>query len=77
MDESAQHKLDRLRPPRVQVTVDLEAGEVIVEKELPFKVGFVSDREGWVSARTTPHLVEPLSKLREARFIERKKWTYG
>jgi predicted component of type VI protein secretion system len=59
MDESAQHKLDRLHPPRVQVTVDVEAGDVIVEKELPFKVGFVSDREGWVSARTTSHVVEP------------------
>ena len=34
MPESTQHKLDRVRPPRVQITYDVEIGDAIVMKEL-------------------------------------------
>lgn len=35
MAESTQHKLDRVRPPRVQITYDVEIGNAIEKKELP------------------------------------------
>ena len=37
--QSAQHKLDRVRPPRVQITYDVEVGGAIEIKELPFRRG--------------------------------------
>ena len=39
--QSAQHKLDRVRPPRVQITYDVEVGGAIEIKELPFVVGVI------------------------------------
>ena len=33
MPESLQHKLDRVRPPRVQITYDVETGGAIQKKE--------------------------------------------
>jgi type VI secretion system protein ImpB len=46
MPESTQHKLDRIRPPRVQITYDVEIGDAIVMKELPFVVGIMADLSG-------------------------------
>lgn len=46
MPESIQHKLDRVRPPRVQITYDVEIGDAIVMKELPFVVGIMADLWG-------------------------------
>jgi type VI secretion system protein ImpB len=46
MPESTQHKLDRVRPPRVQITYDVEIGDAIVMKELPFVVGIMADLTG-------------------------------
>ena len=37
--ESLQHKLDRVRPPRVHITYDVEVGGALELKELPFVVG--------------------------------------
>ncbi len=37
--ESTQHKLDRIRRPRVHLTYDVEVGGAIQQKELPFVVG--------------------------------------
>jgi type VI secretion system protein ImpB len=39
--ESTQHKLDRVRSPRVHITYDVETGGAIELKELPFVVGVV------------------------------------
>ena len=44
--ESMQHKLDRVRPPRVQITYDVETGGAIEMKELPFVVGVMADLSG-------------------------------
>ncbi len=44
--ESTQHKLDRIRPPRVQITYDVETGGAIEMKELPFVVGVLADLAG-------------------------------
>lgn len=46
MPESTQHKLDRIRPPRVQITYDLETGGAIQKKELPLVVGILADLSG-------------------------------
>ena len=44
--DSMQHKLDRVRPPRVQITYDVETGGAIEMKELPFVVGVMADLSG-------------------------------
>lgn len=41
--ESAQKRLQKVRPPRVQMTYDVEIGDAIENKELPFVVGVVGD----------------------------------
>src|ERR1700693_100870 len=60
--ESTQHKLDRVRSPRVHITYDVETGGAIELKELPFVVGVLGDFTGQPT--------EPLPKLKERKFIE-------
>jgi len=62
MAESKQHWLDRNRPPRVQITYDVETGNAIEKKEIPFVVGVMAD----LSANSTT----PLPKLKERKFVE-------
>ncbi|MCG2584202.1 type VI secretion system contractile sheath small subunit [Massilia sp. TS11] len=45
-NESVQKRLQRVRAPRVQMTYDVEVGDVIENKELPFVVGVVGDFGG-------------------------------
>ncbi len=44
--ESTQHKLDRVRRPRVQITYDVETNGAMVKTELPFVVGVLADLSG-------------------------------
>lgn len=44
--ESLQHKLDRVRAPRVHLTYDVEIGDAIEMKEIPFVVGVLGDLSG-------------------------------
>ena len=44
--ESTQQKLSRVRPPRVQITYDVEIGDAIELKELPFVIGVLADLTG-------------------------------
>jgi type VI secretion system protein ImpB len=60
--ESTQHKLDRVRSPRVHITYDVETGGAIELKELPFVVGVLGDFTG--------QPIEPLPKLKERKFVE-------
>lgn len=60
--ESLQHKLDRVRPPRVHITYDVEIGGAIELKELPFVVGVLGDFSG------KPE--EPLPRVRDRKFVE-------
>lgn len=60
--ESTQHKLDRVRPPRVHITYDVEIGDAIELKELPFVVGALGDFSG------KPE--QPLPRVRDRKFIE-------
>ena len=62
MPESIQHKLDRVRPPRVQITYDVEIGSAIEKKELPFIVGIMAD----LSAASN----QEKPKLKDRKFVE-------
>jgi type VI secretion system protein ImpB len=62
MPESLQHKLDRIRPPRVQITYDVEIGGAIQKKELPLVMGILADLSG------KPE--QPLAKLKDRKFVE-------
>src|SRR5690606_41368969 len=60
--ESLQHKIDRVRPPRVQITHDVEVGGAIELKELPFVIGVMGDFVG------KPE--EPLPAFKNRKFVE-------
>ena len=61
--ESVQKRLHRVRPPRVQLTYDVEIGDAIEKKELPFVVGVLGDFTG------APDPQKPLPKLKDRKFI--------
>ncbi|HEX8615115.1 MAG TPA: type VI secretion system contractile sheath small subunit [Telluria sp.] len=44
--QSVQKKLQKVRPPRIQMTYDVEIGDAIESKELPFVMGVVGDFGG-------------------------------
>jgi type VI secretion system ImpB/VipA family protein len=46
VSESTQKKLTRIRPPRVQISYDVETGGAIEKKELPLIVGVLADLAG-------------------------------
>ncbi len=60
--ESLQHTLDRVRSPRVQITYDVEIGDAIEKKEIPFVVGVLGDFSGKPD--------EPLPKMKDRKFVE-------
>lgn len=62
MSESTQQKLSRVRPPRVQITYDVETGGAIEKKELPFIVGIMADLS------VSP--AEPLAPVKDRKFVE-------
>ena len=60
-NSSVQKKLQKIRPPRVQMTYDVEIGDAIENKELPFVVGVVGDFGGKSEV--------PQKKLKERGFV--------
>jgi type VI secretion system protein ImpB len=54
--------MGRNRPPRVQITYDVETGGAVEKKELPLVVGLLADLSG------QPLVAPP--KLKERRFVE-------
>ena len=59
--ESIQKRLQKIRPPRVQLTYDVEKGDAIERKELPFVVGVMGDFSG------NPE--QPLPKVKDRKFV--------
>ena len=57
-----QKKLERVRPPRVNISYDVETGGAIETKELPFVMGVLADLSG--------NPAEPLARLKERKFVE-------
>ena len=69
MTDSLQHKLDRVRRPRVQVTYDVETGGAQAKKELPMVVGVMADLSGQPS--------EPNESLKQRKFIPIDRDNFG
>ena len=61
MAESLQHKLDRVRRPRVQITYDVETNGAMQKVELPFVVGVLADLSGKPK--------EPLRPLKDRKVV--------
>lgn len=61
--DSVQKRLQRVRPPRVQLSYDVEIGDAIESKELPFVMGVLGDFTG----QQDPD--NPLPKLKERTFV--------
>lgn len=59
--ESIQKKLDRVRPPRVQIKYEVEIGDALELKELPFVVGVLGDYSGKPD--------EALPPVKDRRFV--------
>jgi len=51
-----------VRPPRVQITYDVEVGDAIEIKELPFVMGVMGDFSGQPT--------EPLARLKDRKFVD-------
>lgn len=62
MADSTQKKLERIRPPRVAISYEVDTGGAIEKKELPFLMGVMGDFTGQPS--------EPLPRLKERKFVE-------
>jgi len=60
--ESVNKKLERVRPPRVHISYDVEVGNAIELKELPFVMGVLGDFTGQPE--------EPLARLKDRKFVE-------
>ncbi|MDR1475919.1 MAG: type VI secretion system contractile sheath small subunit [Holosporales bacterium] len=69
MAESRQHTLGRVRKPRVHITYDVEIGDAIEKKELPFIVGVLADLSG------NPEL--PLPPMKNRKFVEVDRDNFG
>lgn len=61
--EGIQKRLGNVRPPRVHLTYDVEVGDAIEKKELPFVVGVLGDFTG----RQDPD--KPLPRLKDRKFV--------
>jgi type VI secretion system protein ImpB len=59
--ESLQHKLDRVRRPRVQITYDVETNGALQKVELPFVAGIMADLSGMPK--------EALKPIKERKFV--------
>lgn len=59
--ESVQKRLQKVRPPRVQLTYDVEKGDAIEQKEIPLVVGVMGDFSGQPE--------QPLAKVKDRKFV--------
>lgn len=60
-NDSIQRRLGKVRAPRVQMSYDVEIGDAMESKELPFVVGVIGDFGG--------NPANPAKRLKERRFI--------
>src|SRR5437764_9260221 len=61
-EESLQKKVGRVRPPRVQITYDVQVGDAIEKRDLPFVVGVLADLSGMPE--------KPLPAISKRKFVE-------
>ena len=67
--ESLQKKVGRVRPPRVHITYDVEIGDAIEKRELPFVVGVLADLSGMPEKALPP--------IEKRKFIEIDRDNYN
>lgn len=60
--ESLQKKVGRVRPPRVQITYDVQVGDAIEKRDLPFVVGVLADLSGQPD--------QPLPAIAKRKFVQ-------
>jgi type VI secretion system protein ImpB len=60
--ESLQKKVGRVRPPRVHITYDVQVGDAIEKRDLPFVVGVLADLSGMPE--------KPLPPIMKRNFIQ-------
>ena len=60
--ESLQKKVGRVRPPRVHITYDVQVGDAIVKRDLPFVVGVMADLSGMPQ--------KPLPAISKRKFVD-------
>jgi type VI secretion system protein ImpB len=60
--QSIQKKLQRVRPPRVQIEYEVQVGDAIEIKEIPFVMGVLGDFAG--------QPVEEQARLKDRKFVE-------
>jgi type VI secretion system protein ImpB len=61
--DSVQKRLEKVRPPRVQLSYDVQVGDAIEQKELPFVVGVL----GHFTGQQDPN--NPSPKLKDRKFV--------
>lgn len=61
--DSVQKRLEKVRPPRVQLSYDVEVGDAIEQKEIPFVTGVIGDFTG----KQDPD--SPLPRLKDRKFV--------
>ena len=61
--DSVQKRLEKVRPPRVQLTYDVQVGDATEKKELPFVVGVLGEFSGAIDPGA------PLPKLKDRKFV--------
>jgi len=59
--ESLQKKVGRVRPPRVHITYDVQVGDAIEKRDLPFVVGVLADLSGMPD--------KPLPPIAKRKFV--------
>jgi type VI secretion system protein ImpB len=59
--ESLQKNVGRVRPPRVQITYDVQVGDAIEKREIPFVVGVLADLSGMPE--------KPLPAIAKRKFV--------
>lgn len=69
MAESTQHILEKIRPARVRITYDVEIGDAVIKKELPFVFGVMADLSGMV--------VDPLPPIKVRKFVEVDSYNFN
>jgi len=60
--ESLQKKVGRVRPPRVHITYDVQVGDAIEKRDLPFVVGVLADLSGMPE--------KPLPPIAKRKFVQ-------
>lgn len=62
MPESIHKKLERVRPPRVHISYEVEVGDAIEMRELPFVMGVLADLSGQPE--------DELPRLKDRKFVD-------